>query len=328
MTKAEPSADRGQALIPLLIDCDPGIDDAVALMLATAASDHFRLLGVTTVFGNASVERTTTNAQRILELCGATGVPVAMGCPRPMLRPLIDAKFIHGASGLGRLVLPDPRTSPDLRDGVDFIIDTIRHATEPVTLVAVGPLTNLAVAIVKDFQTMSRLERIVMMGGALRELGNMENTAGFNTYADPHAAAIVLRSGIEIVQCIIDATHNIQTTQAEIQRMQKIGTRCADAIAVMFDEHSSKDAHIDLDPDAPVGGCMHDACCIAYLMEPQMFSGRRVNVQVEIASEVSMGRHIIDWWGRSKRSPNSYVLHKVERKPFFDLLATYLAKLP
>jgi purine nucleosidase len=322
----EPAREDG--LISLLIDCDPGIDDAVALMLAAAASDSLRLLGVTTVFGNVPVEQTAVNAQKILQLCGVQSIPVAKGCPRSLLRPAISAQFIHGASGLGRLSLPAPAAALDQRHAVDFLLDKINEADEKVTLVALGPLTNVALAIVKDPATMAKLKQIVIVGGTLRELGNMHNTAGFNGYADPHAAEIVLRSGIDLVQCLTDATHLVRTKHSNIARIRKIGTRSADAVAEMFGDHSVEDQPSNSEADDPVGGCMHDPCCIAYLLAPQIFHGRNVNVQVETASDVSMGRFVIDWWGRSTRTPNAYVLNKVDRNEFFDLLGSYLARLP
>jgi purine nucleosidase len=313
-------------MIPILIDCDPGIDDAVALMLAASAPDRLKLLGVSTVFGNVSVEQTAANALRILEVCGSPSVPVAKGCSRPLLRPASHAHFIHGASGLGRVELPEPSRTLDKRHGVDFIIEQIESSADAVTLVALGPLTNVAMAIVKQPEIMARLERLVIMNGAIRELGNMPTTAGFNSYADPHAAEIVFRAGIDLVQCTIDATHYVRSTRSQLATLRRMGKRSAEVIADLFEDHALEEGGAD--SEKPVGGCMHDACCIAYLLDPTIFRGRKVNVQVEIASEVSMGKSIVDWWGRSDRPANAFVLNHADGNAFFDLLTRQIALLP
>lgn len=308
-------------MIPILIDCDPGIDDAVALMLALSANDKLDVLGVTTVFGNVDVEQNTVNALKILELCGAASVPVAKGSSRPILVPIRNAHFIHGTTGLGNLLLPSPRRRSEDIHGVDFMLQKIASSGEAITLVALGPLTNVALAIVKAPEIMARLEKIVLMCGAVRELGNMPNASGFNAYADPHAAEIVFRSGLPIVQCTTDATHHVRITPPQIAAIRDVGGRWADVVAHLFEPHifDPHEAAIS-GADDPVGGCMHDVCCIAYLLEPDLFRGRMANVQVEISSELGMGRTIIDWWGRSLNPKNVLVLNHVDGTKFFELL--------
>jgi purine nucleosidase len=314
-------------VIPIIIDCDPGIDDTAALILATAAAPELKLVGVTTVFGNVPVERTTLNALKVLELCGAGHVPVAKGCARPILRPARNAQFIHGATGLGRVDLPEPKFSPVAQHGVDFLIETIRGAPAPITLVAVGPLTNVALAIVKEPEVMRRLERIVIMGGTLRGLGNMPNTSSFNVYADPHATEIVLRSGLPLVVCTIDATHMVRSTPRQLKLLREVGNRHAGIIADLFEEHAFEGTPEQLAADTPVGGCMHDPCCIAYLLAPDIFDGRMVNVQVDTSSELSLGRTVIDWWGHSDNAPNAFVINRADADAFFDLLRDKVALL-
>lgn len=312
-------------MIPILIDCDPGIDDAVALMLAASAPDRFRLLGVSTVFGNVGAAQTADNARRVLAFCGQSTVPVAKGCERPLLRPVRDAAFIHGTSGLGSALLPEPDGALDRRHGVDLILDEIVRSTDPVTLVTLGPLTNVALAIVKEPAVMARLQRIVIMGGAVRELGNMPSTAGFNLYADPHAAEIVFRSGLPLVQMTIDATHHVRASRDHLAALRTVGNRHAELAASLFDDFATDGAP---EPDSPVNGCMHDPCCIAYLLDPTIARGREAYVQVETASEVSMGRSVIDWWGRSGQPANAFVINAIDGDAFFALLRRQLVKLP
>lgn len=310
---------------PIIIDCDPGIDDATAILLAIA-SPEFDILGITTVHGNVPVEQTTKNALAICALAGRPDIPVFQGCDRPLLRPMRTATFIHGQTGLGELVLPEPVAQPQARHAVDFIIDTVAASARPVTIFTLGPQTNIGVALAKAPWIAQKVERIVFMGGAMLQRGNMPNTTTFNVFTDPHAQQILLNSGADLVGVLIDVTHRVRTTSARMARIRAIGTRCAEAVATMFEPHARKQEAMPA--DSPVLGTMHDPCAIAAVLKPDLLSGRRVHMAVETGSELTMGVTIVDWWGRADRAPNALILNDIHVDGFHDLLAERLARLP
>ncbi len=309
----------------LIIDCDPGQDDAVALLLALAAPDRFDLLGITTVGGNVPLSLTTTNALKMVELAGRPEVPVHAGCQNPIMRPLVTAEYVMGNDGLAGAELPAPTTKPAGAHAVAFLIDALRRAERPVTVATLGPLTNLAVALVMAPELRERVGRLVIMGGTMHR-GNIVPQAEYNIFVDPHAARIVLNAGLDTVLIGLDVTHQVVNTVARIAEIEAIGTRAARAVARMFLPHAK--IQEGLPPDSKPRGLMHDPCVIAYLLQPELFGGRRVAVSVETDSEVTVGATVVDWWGVTKRAPNATVLNQVDVDGFFALVRRGLAALP
>jgi purine nucleosidase len=307
----------------IIIDTDPGQDDAVAILLALA-SPELDVLGLTAVAGNVPLHLTRKNALKICELAGRRDVRVFSGAVRPMVRHLVTAEEVHGQTGLNGPDLPEPTMK--LQDGhaVDFIVETLM--SEPpgtVTLCPLGPLTNIALAMVHEPRIVPRIREIVLMGGGYFEGGNVTPTAEFNIYVDPHAADIVLRSGAHVVVMPLDVTHKVLTTSARVSRIRDLGTPVCLAVAELlefFERFDEKKYGTD-------GGPLHDPCVIAYLLKPELFSGRHINVEVEIASELTMGMTVADWWGVSGRTPNATFIGGVDAQGFFDLLTERLARL-
>lgn len=312
------------ALRPIIIDCDPGEDDAVALLLALASPAELHVLGVTCVAGNVPVNLTHANALRICELAGRTDVPVCRGCSRPLLRPLVTAEAVHGKTGLDGSGLPPPSSEGDPRHGVDFIIETCLAAEDgEITLCAVGPLTNIAVAIVQEQRILAKIREIVLMGGAAITPGNTTPVAEFNVYVDPHAAQVVFESGLETTMFGLDVTHKVMTTPDRLEAIRALDTPVAQAVAGMLDFYGRHDvARYGIE-----GGPLHDPCVIAHLIDPGIFTGRRVRVDVETASERTMGETVVDWWGVGDATPNCLVMDQADATRFYALLTERLARL-
>lgn len=307
----------------IIIDCDPGQDDAIALLLAFGAADRLDILGITTVAGNVPLALTEKNARKLRELAGREDVPVMAGCERPFLRKLVTAEYIHGETGLDGADLPEPRLPLDSRHGVDFIIETLL-GEEPgtVTLCPTGPLTNIAMAFVRAPQIMPRVKEIVLMGGGWAE-GNVTPVAEFNIYVDPHAAAVVFDSGIPITMLGLDVTHKALVGEAHLRQWRALGTPVGDAAAGLLDFYSRYDRERYGVPGAP----LHDPCVIAYLLAPELFSGRMCNVTIETASELTMGQTVIDWWRVTDRPANAHVITDIDADGFFALLLSALKTL-
>jgi inosine-uridine nucleoside N-ribohydrolase len=297
----------------------------VAILLALASPDELELLGIVAVAGNLSLTHTERNARQTSELAGRLDLAVYAGCARPMLRPLASAAAIHGDILGDRLGLPEPAMPLRARHGVDFLIDTLRTA-EPgtVTLCALGPLTDIAVALVKAPDIAARIAELVIMGGAGFEIGNITPAAEFNIHVDPHAAAIVLDSGVPITMIPLDVTHQVLSTPQRLAALRALPNRCGPAVATLlagFEE--SRTGRF-----GTRGMALHDPCVIAYLLRPALFSGREVNVAVEIASPLTLGMTVVDWWGVTGRKANARFLTMVDADGFFDLLTERLARLP
>ena len=307
----------------IILDCDPGQDDAVAILLALASPDEIELIAITTVAGNVPLARTTTNAQRILALAARADVPVHAGCPRPILRPLETAEYVHGQSGLDGAVLPAPRAPVAPGHAIDVIVEQVlARPAGTVTLCPTGPLTNLPVAIVKAPQIVPRLQQNVLMGGAM-ELGNVTAAAEFNIYVDPHAARVVFESGVPIVMLGLDVTHKALVTDARLARVRAIGTPVAEACAGLLDFYNRYDKDRYHIPGAP----LHDPCVIAYLLRPELFQGQHRRVDIETEGTHTAGRTVVDWWQRSSGTPNALVVTEVDDEGFFALLTERLARL-
>jgi inosine-uridine nucleoside N-ribohydrolase len=304
---------------PLLIDCDPGHDDAIALLLALG-SPEVELLGVTTVHGNQTLEKTTANALRVLELAGRGDVPVAAGADRPLIRELVVASHVHGDSGLDGPVIPEAQGRPVEEHAVDFLAATLAGASEPVTLVPTGPLTNVALLLERGDVT-SKLERIVLMGGAIAE-GNMTPAAEFNIWADPEAAEIVFHSGVDLTMIGLDVTHRALLTSQEAESLRatgRIGSFVADLVEFFKRYH--------LETYGWDGAPIHDAVAVAHVVQPGIVETKRRNVEIEVVSELCRGRTVVDLWRRTGKAPNAHVATGIDARAFFRLLEERVASL-
>jgi purine nucleosidase len=310
---------------PIIIDTDVGQDDAVAILLALASPAELEVLGIVAVAGNVPLALTQRNARIVCELAGRREVPVYAGCERPLHRDLVTAEYIHGKTGLDGPTLPEPTMKLQPQHGVDFLIDTLRRA-EPgaVTLCTLGPLTNIGMALVKAPDIAPKVREIVMMGGAYFEVGNVTPAAEFNIYVDPHAADLVMRSSIPITIIPLDVSHKALTTKPRIQRFRALGTRCGRAVAEMlefFERH-------DVEKYGADGGPLHDPGVIAYLLRPDLYRGRRVNVTIETGSALTLGMSVVDWWRVTDRPPNAQFMNDVDADGFYGLLTERIAMLP
>lgn len=308
----------------IIIDTDPGQDDAVAILLALGSPADLEVLGIVAVAGNVGLAQNAKNALKVVELSGKTDTPVYAGCERPLRRKLVTAEYVHGKTGLDGPALPEPKIRLRDQHGVDFIIDTLcREPPGAVTLCALGPLTNLAMAFVKAPEIMPRVKEIVLMGGGLFEGGNTTPAAEFNIYVDPEAADIVFHSGIPITQVPLDVTHFMLSTKARVERFRRLGNRTGVATAEMLEFFERFDeAKYGWD-----GGPLHDPCVIAYLLKPELFEGKHVNVAIETGSELTRGMTVVDWWGVTGRSKNVNYLRSGDADGFYDLLFERLATL-
>ncbi|NOD29284.1 nucleoside hydrolase [Ruegeria atlantica] len=308
----------------IIIDTDPGQDDAVAILLALASPEDIEVLGITAVAGNVPLELTAKNARIVCELAGRTDIPVYAGCDRPLNRPLVTAEHVHGKTGLDGPDLPDPQMPLAEGHAVDFIIDTLR-AEEPVTvtLCPLGPLTNIATAFNKAPDIVDRVQEIVLMGGAYFEVGNITPTAEFNIHVDPEAADIVFKSGRPIVVMPLDVTHKALVTKPRNDAFRALGNKVGLAVAEMTDFFE----RFDKEKYGSAGAPLHDPCVTAYLIRPELFSGRHVNVEIETRSELTMGMTVADWWGVTDRAPNALFIGEIDADGFFNLLTERLARL-
>lgn len=309
----------------ILIDCDPGQDDAVMLLLAFGARDQLDIAGITTVAGNVPLAKTQRNARIICELGGVSDIPVFAGCARPMVRSLVTAEHVHGREGIDGTPIYDPGLALQDAHAVDFIVETLLGAEDnSVTLVPTGPLTNIAMAIVREPRILPKISEIVLMGGALREGGNTTPSAEFNIYVDPHAADVVFSCGRPIVVMPLDVTHQVITTAARTAEIGKIGNKTGTAVQAMLEFYN----RYDEEKYGTDGGPLHDPCTIAYLLDPGLFWGKDINVTIETQSELTMGATVADIWQVTERRPNAKWIHGVDADGFFTLLNEKLARLP
>lgn len=307
----------------IIIDTDPGQDDAVAILLALA-SPELEILGITAVAGNVPLRLTEKNARKICELAGKPETRVFSGAVRPLMRALVTAEEVHGQTGLNGPQLPEPTMELQRQHAVDFIIETLlKEDSGTVTLCPLGPLTNIALALIREPKIADRIKQIVLMGGGFFEGGNVTPAAEFNIYVDPHAADVVLRSGVAIVMMPLDVTHKALTTANRIAAFRALGTRAGVATAEMLDFFE----RFDEEKYGTDGGPLHDPCVIAYLLKPELFKGRYCNVTVETTSELTMGMTVIDWWGVTAREKNVLVMRDIDDDGFFDLLIERIGRL-
>jgi purine nucleosidase len=304
----------------IIIDCDPGQDDAVALFLAFA-SPELDVLGITTVGGNVPLELTHRNARMMCDIAGSD-VPVYAGCDAPMRQPLRTAEYIHGETGINGIDVFDPVTPLQAQHGVDFIVEALLAANDDsVTLVPTGPLTNIGTAIDREPAILSKIERIVLMGGAMREGGNRTPSAEFNILVDPDAADIVFRCGRPITQMGLDVTHQVLSTEDRVGRIAALGNPVAAATAGMISFFERYDMSKYAAPGAP----LHDPCTVAWLINPELFAGKDCNVAIETQSELTLGHTAVDFWHVTDRPKNVHWVYEVDSDGFYDLLTERLA---
>lgn len=308
----------------IIIDTDPGQDDAVAILLALASPEEIAVLGITTVAGNVPLDLTTRNARIVCELAGKTGTRIFAGCDRPLKRPLVTAEHVHGKTGLDGPTLPDPTMPVEDTHAVDFIIDTLRgEPAGTVTLCPLGPLTNIATALHRAPEIADRIQEIVLMGGAYFEVGNITPTAEFNIYVDPEAAEAVFASGVPITVMPLDVTHKALVTTPRNDAFRALGTPVGLAVAQMTDYFE----RFDKEKYGSDGAPLHDPCVTAYLIRPELFTGRHINVEIETRSALTLGMTVADWWGVTDRAPNATFMGALDAEGFFALLTERLARL-
>jgi len=308
----------------IIIDTDPGQDDAVAILLALASPEEIEVLGLTAVAGNVPLELTARNARMVCELAGRRDVPVHAGCDRPLAHDLVTAEHVHGKTGLDGPDLPAPTMPLTEGHAVDFLIDTLRREpTGTVTLCPLGPLTNIATAFQRAPDVVERVQEIVLMGGAYFEVGNITPAAEFNIYVDPEAAETVFKSGAPLTVMPLDVTHKALVTTPRNEAFRALGTRVGVAVAEMTDFFE----RFDREKYGSEGAPLHDPCVTAYLIGPDLFRGRHVNVEIETASPLTRGMTVADWWGVTDRAPNAMFMGDLDADGFFALLTERLARL-
>ena len=309
----------------IIIDTDPGQDDAVAILLALASPDEIEVLGITAVAGNVPLSLTERNARIVCELAGRPDIAVYAGCDRPLKRKLVTAEHVHGKTGLDGPKLPEPKIKLQEKHGVDFIIDTILQEPEnSVSLCPLGPLTNIASAILKQPKIVSRIKQIVLMGGAYFEVGNITPTAEFNIFVDPDAAKIVFEAGIDMVAMPLDVTHKALVTRERNEAFRQLQSPVGIAVAEMTDFFE----RFDKEKYGSSGAPLHDPCVTAYLINPKIFSGKKINVEIETKSELTLGMTVADWWGVTNRKANAFFVGDLDSEKFFNLLTERLGRLP
>ena len=307
--------------VPILIDCDPGHDDAIAILLALA-SPEVDVLGITTVAGNQTLEKTTANALRVLEFVGRGDVPVAAGAERPLLRDQFVAAYVHGESGLEGPELPAPVGAPVDEHAVDFLAARILGSDEGITLVPLGPLTNVALLLARHPEVAARIERVVLMGGAIAE-GNVTPAAEFNIWADPEAAARVFGSGLDVTMIGLDVTHRALMTREHAERLRAMG-RTGTMVAELFDFFHE----FHRETYGFQGSPIHDAVAVAHAMGTGLVETVERHVAVDCASELCRGRTVVDLWRRTGNEPNAHVGVDIDGAAFMELLLERLATYP
>jgi purine nucleosidase len=309
---------------PVIIDCDPGHDDALAILLALGSPDDLDVRAITAVAGNVPLALTEKNARKVCELAGRADLPVHAGCARPLVRELVTAEYVHGRTGLDGPELPEPRMPLAGTHAVDAIVEMLRaHAPGTLTLCPTGPLTNIAIALRKAPDVVPRIREIVLMGGAIG-LGNVTPAAEFNIYVDPHAAKVVFEAGVPLVMLGLDVTHQALVTPERLQAIRELGTPLARTVGGLLEFYNG----YDQTRGGRVGAPLHDPCVIAYLLDPGLFGGRACHVAIETQGEHTLGRTVVDWSRRTRHAPNATVINEVDAVGFFTLLTERLGRLP
>lgn len=309
---------------PVIIDCDPGVDDAIALLMALASPDEIELRGITCVAGNVSLPLTVRNARIVVELSGRGDVPVYAGCPKPLRRDLPTAVRKHGKTGLDGYEWTEPAHPVAEGHAVDFIIETCRAADDAaITLCPIGPMTNIAAAIAKAPDIVAKLREIAFMGGAALVPGAVTPVAEFNIHTDPDAAQTVLASGAPITMFGLDVTQKAITTAERLDAIRRIGTPVAEAVAAILGFYD----RTDIERYGAVGGPLHDPCVVAHLLQPALFSGKDCHVAVETESDLTLGQTVVDWWGVTGQPATCRVVTDIDADGYFALIGERLARL-
>ncbi|MDJ0498474.1 MAG: nucleoside hydrolase [Acidimicrobiia bacterium] len=303
----------------IIIDTDPGQDDAFALLLAWAAPEELEILGITTVAGNVTVDKTTHNALRLRDLAGAA-TPILRGCSRPLVNELVTAEYVHGDSGLDGPDLPDPRSSVESMHAVDFLVQTLRAATEPITVCVLGPMTNLAMALIMAPDIVAGIDQFVIMGGSFRAGGNVTPAAEFNVFVDPHAVHVVLTSGVPLVVMPLDVTHQAQAVPHRVSSLRELDTPVGKALIEMLEFVERHDITHGFE-----GFPLHDPTVIAYLLEPELFELRPGRISVVLDSGPDHGRTVGSWRSDDDTAANGEVAFGIDADRYFELLAERLA---
>jgi len=304
----------------IILDCDPGHDDAVAILLTLASPNEIDCLGITISAGNVSLDLTTKNALKILSLVNNQITPVYKGCPRPLISKLVTAEHVHGESGLDTgsgNALPEPKNLPEEEHAVNYILNTLKeHPKDEITLVATGPLTNLGAALALDPETFNKAKRIVLMGGAGFEPGNITPAAEFNIFVDPHAAQSIFESGIEIYMFGLDVTHQMIITPTRLKMIEKSSNLIGPTVSDFLSFFNSYDTKIYGWEGAP----LHDPCTIAWLIQPDIFEIKKMSVEIETNNGPAYGRTIADWFNVTNKNKNIHVATNGNSDKFFDLI--------
>lgn len=301
---------------PIIIDCDPGVDDAIALMLALR-SPELAIKAITVVAGNVPLSLTQRNARQICELLDRRDVPIYAGCPRPLVRSLITAEDIHGKTGLEGATLPEPTLPLQATHAVTFLIDSLQSTPQPLTLATLGPLTNIAVALIQAPEIARNIERIVMMGGGIAH-GNITPVAEFNIFVDPHAAQVVFESGIPMTLLGLDITHQVLTTPARLDAIRQIGSPVSDVATAVLSHYGKADE----EKLGTIGAPLHDPCVIAYLLRPDFFTTDAGQVQVELTSPLTLGQTVVSL--AQPGQPTVDIVQTVDAVGVYELLTQRL----
>lgn len=307
----------------IIIDCDPGQDDAIALLLAMSSPDELDILGITTVAGNVPLALTERNARQMCDIAGRSDIPVFAGCAEPMARALVTAEHVHGVTGIDGIDIVEPKTPLQAQHAVDFIIETLSAADDAsITLLPTGPLTNIGQVITRHPELLGKIDEIVLMGGAMREAGNITPSAEFNIMVDPEAADAVFRCGRPITVMGLDVTHQVLTTPERRDRIRAIDNDAAQATVGMLDFYNGHDSIKYNISGAP----LHDPCTVAFLLKPELFEGKLCNLTVETESALTVGHTAVDFWQVTDRPKNVTWIHAANAEGFYDLLVDRLAR--
>ncbi|WP_219061994.1 nucleoside hydrolase [Pseudomonas sp. UMAB-08] len=308
----------------LIIDTDPGADDVVALLLALASPDELNVLAITTVAGNVRLDKTSRNARLAREWAGREEVPVYAGASKPLVRTPIYAENMHGKEGLPGVAVHEPKVGIAKGNAVDYLIETLsKAAPHSITLALLGPQTNLALALMQAPEITQGIKEVVVMGGAHFNGGNMSPVAEFNIYADPHAAQVVLASGVKLTYIPLDVTHKILTSEQRLKQIASLNNQAGKLVCSILNEYVKADmAHYGLP-----GGPVHDASVIAYLLKPELFTGKQVNVVIDSREGITFGQTLADWYDTLKQGKNVFWVENGDAQGFFDLLTARLGRL-
>ncbi|MBK5374911.1 nucleoside hydrolase [Pseudomonas sp. TH43] len=310
--------------IDLIIDTDPGADDVVALLFALASPEELNIRALTTVAGNVRLDKTSRNARLAREWAGREDVPVYAGAPKPLMRTPIYAENIHGKEGLSGVTVHEPKKGLAEGNAVNYLIDTLKKAKpHSITIAMLGPQTNLALALIQEPEIVQGIKEVVVMGGAHFNGGNITPVAEFNLFADPQAAEVVLKSGVKLTYLPLDVTHKILTSDARLKQIAALNNNASKIVGDILNEYIKG----DMEHYGIPGGPVHDATVVAYLLKPELFTGRSVNVAIDSREGITFGQTVVDWYDGLKQPKNAFWVENGDAQGFFDLLTERLKRL-